>query len=109
MAIPLVGAALGGMLAQFFMPLFRVVLGAVFAKQVYDFLNENLMPKVNQLVNQATQTAQGLDSFSGTLGQLFAFLDLSKVFALILSTLLACFVIKIFIVSIKAFGTEGAG
>ena len=78
--------------------------------QIYEFfLNDKLMPKVNDLINKATQTAQGLDSFSGTLGQLFAFLDLSKVFALILSTLLACFVIKIFIVSIKAFGTEGAG
>lgn len=109
MAVPLVGAVLGGMLAQFFMPLFRLVLGAVFAKQVYDFLNENLMPKVNQLVSQATQTADGLASFSGTLGQLFVFLDLSKVFALILSTLLACFAIKIFLVALKAFGTTGAG
>ena len=109
MAIPLVGAALGGMLAQFFMPLFRLLLGTVFAKQVYDFLNEKLMPKVNELVVAATQTAQGLDSFSGTLGQLFVFLDLSKVFALMLSTLLSCFVIKIFIVSVKAFGTEAAG
>ena len=34
---------------------------------------------------------------------------LKKVFALILSTLLACFVIMIFIVSVKAFGTKGAG
>ena len=109
MALPIAGAVLGGMLAQFFMPLFRLLAGGLFAKEVYDFLNENLMPKVNQLVNEATQTAQGLNGFSGTLGQLFIFLDLSKVFSLILSTLLACFVIKIFIVTVKAFGTEAAG
>lgn len=106
MALPVVGAALGAMLAQFFMPLIRVIAGAVFAKEVYDFLNENLMPKVNSFITEATNTANDFNSFGGTVGEIFLFLDLSKVITLILSTILACFVIKIFIVSVKAFGTD---
>lgn len=99
-------AFLGAMLAQFFMPLFRLLAGAVFAKQIYDFLNSKIMPPVNQLIHKITQEADGLNNFSGAVGQLFLFLDLSGVIALLASTLLACFTIKVFIVSVKAFGSD---
>lgn len=95
---------LGGMLANFFWPLIRMISGAALAKQLYDFLNENLMPKVEAYVSAIVQQSQGLNGFNGLAGEVFLFLDLSGVISLLVSTLLACFTIKIFIVSLKAFG-----
>lgn len=97
---------LAAMLFPFFSALIRVVLGTAAATTTFNYLNDNLKPKFDEIMGQVTSTANELGSVSGMAGDMYNFIGVTDMINTIVSALSAVLVIKIYMIAIKAFASN---
>lgn len=84
----------------------RIAVGAPIAIIVYTFLTSQLDPLMLRLENEIYSSLGQLSSLSELAYQTVLFLDFSHCVKLVLATSAACLSIKLFMISVRAFGVN---
>lgn len=84
----------------------RIAIGAPIAIIVYTFLTSYLDPIMLRLENEIYASLGQLSSLSQLAYQAVVFLDFAHCVKLVLATSAACLSIKLFMISVRAFGVN---
>lgn len=99
---------LAALLAPFVNAIIRAILGAAAATTTYNWLNDHLKPKFDQLMLSINGAVNDLGSVGGMAGDMYSFLGVGDMLVTITSALSAVLAIKLYVFAIKAFGTNPA-